>query len=137
MRALGMVIAIVLGIAGSSYIGPGQAARARAEFTTTLVSWRVFDIGPEGATLGDTSVRKWRITDRDGTAQGFGHEVCRWTSSVLRLCTGVYDLSTGSLVFEGLVGDGSALAVTGGTGEYFGASGEATRRGRLLMFVFD
>lgn len=137
MRAVAVVAGIVLGIAGSSYIGASEAAPARAEFTTTLISWRVFDIGLEGPTVGDTLVRKWRITDRDGTAQGFAHEVCRWTSSVLRLCTGVYDLSTGSLVFEGMVGDGSPVAITGGTGEYFGASGEATRRGRIVKFAFE
>lgn len=130
------VVTLALIATATSFI-TNTAAASRAEFNTTLLSARTYDIGSVGPGVGDVSIRRWRITDRDGTPQGFAYEVCRWTTRLLRLCTGTYELSTGTIAFEGIVGDASPLALTGGTGEYVGASGQVTRLGRVVKFMFE
>jgi len=125
------VIAAVVAVGWAAAAGQQQA-----EFTTTLLASSSLDIGPRGKSIGDATIRKWRLSDRAGKAVGFGHEACRWTSSMLRLCVAVYVPPGGSIVVEGMVGDGSALAIAGGTGDYLAASGQAVRNGRTIRFEF-
>lgn len=115
----------------------GSSALPRATFTTSLISMRVLDIGPDGPTIGDTLIRHLRVTTRGGTRVGFASENCRWITSRARLCNIVYDLPTGSVVLEGTVGGPPRpVAITGGTGEYLGRNGQATWSGRTVEFVF-
>lgn len=87
--------------------------------------------------MGDQLLRKWRLTDRAGQPVGFGYEECRWFSTMLLRCQATYSPPRGTIDVAGVVtGDGTILAITGGTGDYDGARGEATRNGRILTFVF-
>lgn len=133
MRALAAVavLAAVATVGWASAADPGKAT-----WTTTLLASRSIDIGPRGPGIGDGLIRKWRLTDREGKAVGFGYDDCRWMSSMILRCSGTYSPPGGSIDVAGMVGDGSPLAVTGGTGRYVGARGEVTRNGRTITFVF-
>ena len=103
-----------------------------AQFTATVVGQLVLDIGPRGKGLGDASITRWRLTDRQGHTLGFGHQFCRWTTSTARACYGTYVLPDGQIQFQGVVGNGGPLAVTGGTGLYVGAKGQLKRSGKTV-----
>lgn len=128
IAAIAVVVVSMLGGAAASAPPPPYV-----EMTASLTASQTTDIGARGPTIGDASVRKWRLSDREGNAIGTGYEVCSWTGPQLRHCVGAYGLVGGSIAFNGVVGDGSPLAVVGGTGIYARASGQLTRRGKTVV----
>lgn len=132
MRALTLaaVAALVLLIPVS---GGALSAAPNVQFNTTLLGSRTLDIGQKGPSIGDSRVRRWRLTNRAGNAMGFGYEVCHWASSTVPACRLVYDLPEGQIVAQGLIQPGVEIAVTGGTGAYHRASGHLVRSGRTVL----
>lgn len=136
MRAVTAVTVFAAAVMFGSIAGAAPAV-SRAEFTTSLLDIRTLDIGPPGSSVGDALIRRLRLTTRGGKAVGFGYEDCRWITNTVRLCHIVYDLPTGSVVLQGTVmGTPQPVAITGGTGEYFGKDGQATWRGRTVRLTF-
>ena len=116
-------------------LSSGNAAPG-AEFITfnrTLLDTQFVDIGASGPTRGDSTISRWRVLSRSGRSIGDGHEVCRLTSPSARLCTGVYTLAGGDLIYEGIPRTGKYLAVTGGTENYRGVSGQLAVNGRTVI----
>lgn len=135
MRAwviVSFVIAAVLLAAGST--GASSAPPRSLEFNTTLLQSSTLDIGKKGRSAGDTTIKRWRLTDRHGRAIGTGHEVCQFTSAYNGVCYGVYELPLGNIAFSSSYLH--TMAVTGGTESYAGASGQLAREGRTVRGIF-
>ena len=103
-------------------------------FTSQEATFRFFDRAPKGEhpTAGDSFVFTARLLD-DGARVGTLHATClvtRRTSNADNtplLCHGTYVLPGGQLSGSALVRNEpeTRIAITGGTGDYAGATGES------------
>lgn len=136
MRAVA-VIAVAVAVAVASVGWSTAFGQSQSTWTVTLLTQKTIDIGPAGRSSADVVIRKYRLTDSNGQPVGFGYEECRWFSTQLLRCDATYAPPRGTISLAGVVaGNGSPLAITGGTGAYFGKTGQAARNGRTLTFVF-
>lgn len=91
-------------------------------------SFNAVDNEPEGDSLGDTLAFTQKLyTDETKTKQiGTDEAYCvRTVPGVRRLCTGIFYLKGGTITIAGPESAGiHSLAITGGTGKWFGARGE-------------
>ncbi len=131
--------AVLLAGAGTALaVVPATAADQPLRLVTVAVPDRNtdLDLGEPGLSAGDTQVFLDDV-QRDGRTVGTGAGSCTITAvSESRLavtCTGTLTLPEGQLTLQGVgeedptVGPTSfTWAVTGGTGRYSGAAGEAT-----------
>ena len=105
----------------------------------------VVDLGAEGDSLGDTiSFSNELFDEADANVVGHAQGTCtRVEIGVSWECTWTNVLPNGSLVVQGpfLDAGDSMLAITGGTGEYAGASGQmrlhTLEGGDKHEFAFD
>lgn len=144
---LAVAAAIMLLSAGGFAAAWFSAAPVMAEETFTVVehpdSDTVIDLADEGDTIGDSLAFSNEIYDADdanvvGTSQG---SCVRTAPGAAWECTWTNTLDNGSIVVQGPFYDAkdSVLAITGGTGDYAGASGEMELKARddgKFDFVF-
>lgn len=108
---------------------PPQDAEGASFITVTAVrqSRTMTGAGPPGR-LGDVTDQSWSMRDRHGNTIGSFHITCHWTTPGIRLCLAEGRFEDGSLVGAGTVETplSGTLAVTGGTGRYRHADGQAT-----------
>jgi allene oxide cyclase-like protein len=144
MRKLGIAAALATLLAFAGGVSTASAAHRRAATEITLyapaVQFKLIDLGDPGLSLGDQSVfSDDLLTERGGATVGFDGGVCSvvrvaaaTTQSGRLQCVVTYSLARGQITTTGLVtlADGrlsgtEVAAITGGTGRYRGASGEA------------
>jgi hypothetical protein len=124
----------VLVFAGSlSMIRLGTAPAAAKESLTVIehvTDETVVDLGDEGDTVGDTLVFNNELyDDTDANLIGNTNGSCiRTAVGKLWECTFTSTMENGSLVVEGPFEESGTgtFAITGGTGDYSGASGQMT-----------
>jgi allene oxide cyclase len=138
MRRLVTVIAVsavaVLVFAASLSMTRLGTAPVAAKESLTLIehvtSEEVVDLGDEGDTVGDTLVFNNELyDDKDANLVGSSNGSCiRTAVGKLWECTFTNSMENGSLVVEGPFEDSGTgtFAITGGTGDYSGASGQMT-----------
>jgi len=140
-RALWIAVAVAtVALAGAAYAAPQSSSQAAAKKTIELTEesavpkLKVIDVGDPGLSQGDQVVTTDGLLDRKGAVAGSLEQVCTVVSPGANLfastfdCTGSFDLADGSITVQGSfvpVAEVSSLAVTGGTGEFAKARGEA------------
>lgn len=155
MRRVPVVVAAVSALSVGVGIAAGavamQATPVGAGMTPTVVviehadTDTVVDLGPEGDSLGDTLAFGNQLYDEsDSEVVGRSQGSCvRVEVGAAWECTWTNVLPDGNLVVQGPFYDAadSMLAITGGTGEYAGATGEMRLRalegGTKYEFAFD
>jgi hypothetical protein len=98
---------------------------------------------PDGAAghVSDRSEESWVLKDRHGKPIGRMFFVCRWVTQSQRFCVGSLRLPLGAVTTSGVTSSpfGGTYAVTGGTGRYLGAGGQAvyvtTGLSRMILTV--
>lgn len=138
MRRLVTLLAVsvvaVLVLAGAlSMIRLGTAPAAAKESLTVIeqvTDETVVDLGDEGDTVGDTLVFNNELyDDKDENLIGSTNGSCiRTAVGKLWECTFTSSMENGALVVEGPFEESGTgtFAITGGTGDYSGASGQMT-----------
>jgi hypothetical protein len=124
----------VLVVAASLSMIRLATAPAAAQESLTLIEHVtdevVVDLGDEGDTVGDTLVFTNELYDeQDATLVGSTNGSCiRTAVGKLWECTFTNAMENGSLVVAGPFADSGrgTFAITGGTGDYAGASGQMT-----------
>jgi hypothetical protein len=153
MRRLPIAVAaasvLSLGVAAGAFalqstpqVGMGEPTLVVIE---NAVSDTVVDLGPEGDSLGDTLAFSNPLSDEaEANLVGHSQGTCtRVEVGVAWECTWTNVLENGSLVVQGPFLDAgeSMLAITGGTGDYAGATGQmrlhALEGGTKYEFAFD
>ena len=149
MRSMrGAVVAIVTlgtlvfssGTAAADARGDGKHSRDTLKLTAEVLQFEEVDVGTPGPSLGDMLVFSETLTERRREA-GTSGVVCTVTETfppytdVTYHCVGTLSLRRGQITLQGLVdvqGEGDlgpwTVAITGGTGAYRGAGGEAVVR---------
>jgi hypothetical protein len=92
-----------------------------------LVSQKVFDVGKEGPSPGDSWVLHGSLLDEDSSAVGSDESSCILTNQSRGQCWITLRLSGGQIVGQGLVrtsGSTQTWAVTGGTGAFTDVGGQ-------------
>lgn len=138
MRRLVTLLAVsavaVLVLAGALSMDRLRTAPAAAKESLTLIehvtSEEVVDLGAEGDTVGDTLVFNNELyDDQDTTLVGNSNGSCiRTAVGKLWECTFTNTVENGALVVQGPFSDSGTgtFAITGGTGDYSGATGQMT-----------
>jgi allene oxide cyclase len=126
-------VAVLVFAGGLSMIRLGTAPVAAKESLTVIehvTSETVVDLGDEGDTVGDTLVFNNELyDDKDANLVGSSNGSCiRTAVGKLWECTFTNSMENGSLVVEGPFEESGTgtFAITGGTGDYSGASGQMT-----------
>jgi allene oxide cyclase len=126
-------VAVLVFAAALSMDRSGTAPVAAKESLTLIehvTSEEVVDLGGEGDTVGDTLVFNNELyDDQDANLVGTTNGSCiRTAVGKLWECTFTSTIENGSLVVEGPFEDSGTgtFAITGGTGDYSGATGEMT-----------
>lgn len=145
------VSALVLGVVAAAHAIAVQSTPVGEDMTVSLVvieratTDTVVDLGPEGDSLGDTLAFSNELYD-EGNAEVLGRSQGACTRVEVGAaweCTWTNMLPNGSLVVQGPFYDAadSVLAITGGTGDYAGATGQMRLRalegGTAFEFAFD
>ena len=110
--------------------GSGQSLRVRE----TVTSFAQVDVGPSGLSPGDEAIYRLRIDTPSGTRIGTNNVICTIltpSADALAHCVGTARFADGTLEFAGALSlhrAHAAFAVTGGTGTYDSASGQANLR---------
>jgi allene oxide cyclase len=127
------VVAALLLAGALSMIRLGTAPAAAKESLTLIehvTNETVVDLGEEGDTTGDTLVFHNELyDDTDANLVGNSNGSCiRTAVGELWECTFTNTMEQGSLVVQGPFNDNGTgtFAITGGTGEYSGATGQMT-----------
>jgi hypothetical protein len=126
---LAAMVLVLVGILGSGRFEPAPAA---AQETLTLIEHVsnevVVDLAEEGDSAGDTLVFHNELyDDKDANLVGTTNGSCvRTEVGSMWECTFTNTMEQGSLVVQGPFHDSGqgTFAITGGTGEYSGASGQ-------------
>jgi allene oxide cyclase len=136
--SLSMLVAVVLLMAGAFAAGRMVPAPAAAQETIAVIehasSDTVTDLGDEGDSMGDTLSFSNELYDSDdanvvGTING---SCVRTSPGKMWECSFTNVLEGGTISAQGPfmdTGEGT-FAITGGTGEYSGASGELVIKAR-------
>ena len=126
-------VAVLVFAASLSMTRLGTAPVAAKESLTLIehvTSEEVVDLGDEGDTVGDTLVFNNELyDDKDANLVGSTNGSCiRTAVGKLWECTFTNSMENGSLVVEGPFEESGTgtFAITGGTGDYSGASGQMT-----------
>jgi allene oxide cyclase len=126
-------VAVLVFAAALSMDRSGTAPVAAKESLTLIehvTSEEVVDLGGEGDTVGDTLVFNNELYDEnDADLVGSTNGSCiRTAVGKLWECTFTNSMENGSLVVEGPFEESGTgtFAITGGTGDYSGASGQMT-----------
>ena len=128
LAAFGAVLALGAMMLGTSLTGASAGTSEEIRFRAITTESTNLDLGDEGPSLGDQYIFH-DVLKREGEKIGHDGGVCTITSEKgmeLQCLVTVY-LSDGQITLQGLATDGEefVFAVTGGTGQYQGASGEA------------
>jgi hypothetical protein len=137
-------VAAVIALGALVFGAPGAAAKAKGEQMLRVVGdttqSEFLDLGAPGPSLGDEFVFSETLSRRGhdvGTAGGVctATEVTPPYDVITMHCVATLDLARGQITLQGLVEFQSegvpepfTVAITGGTGAYFGAGGEARIR---------
>lgn len=137
MRNLRILIASGLMVGGLVSSSPAAWARSSDDFTLTgkITDFDKEDRGEKGPSKGDELSLAYDLFDRgDKAGEGSGScvlvEVDRDEHKFTAYCRGLLDLEDGAITMAGKIteddfqGDGVALPITGGTGDYKDAEGE-------------
>jgi len=143
LLALTAVLAVGTAAACSSTTDKASASEKKPEPTTLTFTldnegaeFDPIDLGRKGESIGDRHIAALTLLD-DGEPAGRFHTDCLVVDDAYggQMCTMVAMLAGGTLTFqtaglheefEGVEGRGQWAAVTGGTGKYAGARGEAS-----------
>lgn len=136
IAALAAVIALL--VAGIATVTGFSVAQTQAKDSFTVIehadSDTLADLGDEGDSIGDTlSFSNELYDDTDSNVVGSSDGSCTRTKPGKTWhCTWTNTLQDGSIVVSGPFYDSgdSTLAITGGTGDYAGASGEMDLKAR-------
>jgi len=128
LTVLGAVLALGAMMWGTTL--PGASAGTSEELTFRAVTTEAenLDLGEDGLSLGDEFIFH-DVLRREGERIGHDGGVC--TVTTVRgpelQCLVTISLSGGDITLQGLAREGEVFvfAITGGTGQYQGASGEA------------
>ncbi len=138
--------ALAIVVLGALLFAPGVANAHGGKQTLRLVAtelqFEYVDVGATGPSLGDQLVFSESL-ERNGRDVGMSGVVCTTTHLVAPYgvttfqCIGTFDLRRGQITLQGLIevqGEDDPgpfeVAITGGTGAYRGAGGEAIARQR-------
>jgi allene oxide cyclase-like protein len=128
IAALGAVLALAVSLWGTILSGASAGASEQIQFRAITTQASNLDLGEEGLSLGDEFIFR-DVLRHAGEKIGHDGGVCTVTSinGPETQCLVTVSLTGGQIVIAGLnKGDQEFLfAVTGGTGQYQGASGEA------------
>jgi hypothetical protein len=153
VRSKRAVLAAAAAILALLVVGPASAvADGKGKRTLRVVATDVqeefVDVGAPGPSMGDTLVFSEVLRVR-GREAGMSGGVCTVTEAVppyttLTLhCVATLSLRGGQITLQGLIEvetmedfSSNVVAITGGTGRYIGASGEArvTQRGERVVY---
>jgi hypothetical protein len=147
---IAIAVAVALFVAGFVMASWLPTAPAAAKETITVIehasSDTTVDLGEEGDSVGDTLVFANEVYDADdANAVGSDQGSCvRTKKGEAWECTLTTTLDNGSIAVQGpFYDDGrdATWAITGGTGEYSGASGQMTLKardnGEKFEFTFE
>jgi hypothetical protein len=128
LAAFGAVLALGAMMLGTSLTGASAGTSQEIRFRAITTEATNLDLGEDGPSLGDQYIFH-DVLKREGEKIGHDGGVCTITSvkgMELQCLVTVY-LSGGQITLQGLATDGQefVFAVTGGTDQYQGASGEA------------
>jgi hypothetical protein len=128
LAAFGAVLALGAMMLGTSLTGASAGTSEEIRFRAITTEATNLDLGEDGPSLGDQYIFH-DVLKREGEKVGHDGGVCTITS-VKRMelqCLVTVYLSDGQITLQGLATDGQefVFAVTGGTDQYQGASGEA------------
>jgi hypothetical protein len=138
---LGMLV-LSTGTATADSRGKGKHKEDTLRLVATQLQEEFLDLGDPGPSLGDELVFS-EVLRKDGREVGTSGVVCVVTETVPPYtvaafhCVGTLSLHRGQITLQGLIevqGEDDpgpwTVAITGGTGAYRGASGEAVVRAR-------
>jgi hypothetical protein len=136
--ALALLVAVVGVVAYKAR--DARSADGRIIVTAALDGYQYRSQGRTGH-VSDMSEESWLVRDRYGKTIGRLFLACRWVTQTQRVCVGAYNLPWGALTLSGNSTSqfGGVFAVTGGTGRYRDAGGEArfvtTGLGRMITTI--
>jgi hypothetical protein len=137
-KSFGLVSLLVLALVLVAGIGVTQWQQAQAKESFMVIEHAttdtVADLGDKGDSIGDTlTFGNDLYDDQDANVVGSSSGAC-WRTKPGKTweCTWTNTLDNGSIVVQGPFYDSgdSTLAITGGTGDYSGATGEMTLHAR-------
>jgi hypothetical protein len=134
------VVALGMLVSGSSVASAKGGGKKSLKLTATVIQFEQLDLGTTGPSLGDELVFSEELESR-GRPVGESGVVCTVTQVVTPYdvlqynCVGTLSLRKGQITLHGLIElQGTddpgpfKVAITGGTGAYRGAGGEAVVR---------
>jgi allene oxide cyclase-like protein len=140
--ALLAIVALGVVVPGSALAGSKHGGKDTLRLTATEIQSEFLDLGSPGPSLGDELVFSERLS-QNGREVGESGVVCVVTHTVPPYdvltfhCVGTLSLRKGQITLQGLIevqgpdDPGPFLvAITGGTGKFRGAGGEALVRNR-------
>jgi len=141
MRLLALALLVTAtGVVAYKAHDARSASTAEIRVGGTLASYGLQADGQPGH-VSDRSEESWLLRDRHGKKIGKVFFVCRWVTQIQRFCVGAVRLPLGTITTSGVTSSlfGGTYAVTGGTGRYKGAGGEAayvtTGLSRMILTV--
>jgi hypothetical protein len=128
LAAFGAVLALGAMMWGTSLTGASAGTSEELQFRGVTTEATNLDLGEEGPSQGDEFIFH-DVLKREGEKIGHDGGVCTVTTvkGPELQCVVTFSLSGGDITIQGLAKEGEVFvfAVTGGTGQYQGASGEA------------
>jgi hypothetical protein len=128
LAAFGAVLALGAMMLGTSLTSASAGTSEEIRFRAITTEATNLDLGEDGPSLGDQYIFH-DVLKREGEKIGHDGGVCTITSvkEMELQCLVTVFLSGGQITLQGLATDGQefVFAVTGGTDQYQGASGEA------------
>jgi hypothetical protein len=134
------IVALGVLVSGTAVAAANGKGKRTLRLVATYIQTEFVDLGTTGPSLGDEFVFSETLSRR-GREVGTSGGVCTITQVtppydiVTFHCVGTLRLQHGQITLQGLVENGGeddtapfAVAITGGTGAYRGASGEAVIR---------
>jgi hypothetical protein len=130
-----VLVALALLMSGLSLTSASASSSDTLRFRSHTEQEALIDVGKKGDSLGDQVVFNESLRARHSGDDGETHGVCTITAldrgDATLQCLVTARLDDGDLTIQGLVETDertATLAVTGGTGDYTGASGEVRVR---------
>lgn len=128
LGAFGAVLALGAMMWGTTLTGASAGTGEELRFRAITTEATNLDLGEDGLSLGDQFIFH-DVLKREGEKIGHDGGVCTVTTvkGPELQCLVTISLSGGQITIQGLAREGEVFffAVTGGTGQYQGASGEA------------
>jgi len=138
--------AIATGFAIAAILAAFATAAARVDIESTVQDVRISDVGPPGASVGDTRSEVLYLWNRAirPTPIGNAYLLCTtlgrhgiYGRRPASMCDGIYNMPRGKLLVRGVRRSNRfySFAITGGTGIYRGATGSLNVRPREPRFL--